>query len=32
VNRTSDTPGEFLKERHDASDFDALDLPASAAE
>jgi len=25
VNRTSDTPGEFLRERHDASDFDALD-------
>jgi GST-like protein len=32
VNRTSDTPGEFLAERHDASDFDALNLPASAAE
>ena len=32
VNRTSDNPGEFLRERHDASDFAALDLPASAAE
>lgn len=24
VNRSSDTPGEFLRERHDASDFDAI--------
>ncbi len=24
VNRTSDTPNEFLRERHDASDFDAI--------
>jgi GST-like protein len=26
VNRVSDTTGEFIKERHSASDFDALDL------
>ena len=24
VNRTSDTPNEFLRERHDASDFDPI--------
>jgi GST-like protein len=24
VNRTSSVPGEFLRERHDASDFDTL--------
>ncbi len=24
VNRTSDTPGEYLRERHDASDFDTI--------
>ncbi|WP_371225704.1 glutathione-dependent disulfide-bond oxidoreductase [Roseovarius sp. 2305UL8-3] len=24
VNRTSDTPGEFLRERHDASDFEGI--------
>jgi GST-like protein len=32
VNRSSDDPTEFLKERHDASDFDKLKLPSTAAE